>query len=175
MFVVVVAVFVVFAVPQAAGADHSYVVLSSSMAPAMEAGDAIIVAEVPPERIEEGDVITFEPPGGNGEGGTDRVTHRVVEVVDRGDGLYFRTQGDANEEPDQALVPAANVVGRVSVHIPELGHVVLFASSDAGIVALVVVPAVLLGLDELYKLWAMGRTGRSGDGDSSPDPEPTED
>lgn len=177
MVAVAVAVFVVFAVPQAVGADHSYVVLSSSMAPTMEAGDAILVSEVPPERIAEGDVVTFEPPADHGEYGTDRVTHRVVEVLDRDDGLYFRTQGDANEEPDRALVPAANVVGRVSIHVPELGHAVLFASSDTGLVTLVVLPAVLLGLDEIYKLWTMTKAERSEDGDPSPDPdpEPTED
>lgn len=173
--VVAVATFVVFAVPQAVGADHSYVVLSSSMSPAMEAGDVVFVAEVPPERIEEGDVITFEPPAGHGEYGTDRVTHRVVEVVERDDGLYFRTQGDANEEPDRALVPAKNVVGRVSIHVPELGHAVLFAGSDTGLLTLVVVPAVLLGLDELYSLWTIARSEPSDDDDRPPDPQPTED
>jgi len=173
--VCVVAVFVAFAVPQAVGADHSYVVLSSSMAPAMEAGDAVFVEEVPPERIEQGDAITFEPPADHGEYGIDRVTHRVVEVVERDDRLYFRTQGDANEEPDQALVPADNVVGHVSMHVPELGHAVLFAGSKAGIVTLVVVPAVLLGLDELHRLWTLTRASSSEDSDGQPDLEPAED
>jgi len=172
--VCVVAVFVVFAVPQTVGADHSYVVLSSSMAPAMDAGDAVFVEEVSPERIAQGDVITFEPPADHGEYGTDRVTHRVVEIVERDDGPYFRTQGDANEEPDQALVPADNVVGRVSIHVPELGHAVLFAGSKAGIVTLVVLPAVLLGLDELYKLWTVTGASSPENSDNPPDTEPME-
>jgi signal peptidase len=152
-----VGAFVVFAVPQVAGANHSYVVLSSSMAPALQAGDAILVDDVSPQRIERGDVVTFEPPAGHGEYGSDLVTHRVVEVVERDDGRYFRTKGDANAEPDRALVPAENVVGRVSFALPYLGHVVSFANSDAGILSLVVVPAVLLGLNEGYELWVASR------------------
>jgi signal peptidase len=152
-----VAAFVVFAVPQVVGANHSYVVLSSSMAPALHAGDAIVVDDVSPRRIERGDVVTFEPPRGHGEYGSDLVTHRVVEVVKRDDGRYFRTKGDANEDPDRALVPAENVVGRVSFSLPYLGHVVSFADSDTGLLALVVVPAVLLGLNEGYELWVASR------------------
>jgi len=159
LFVGLVAAFVVFAVPQVVGANHSYVVLSSSMAPALQAGDAIVVDDVSPRQIERGDVVTFEPPAGAGEYGTERVTHRVVEVVERDDGRYFRTKGDANEELDRGLVPADNVVGRVSFAIPYLGHVVLFANSDTGILSLVVVPAVLLGLNEVYELRAASRRG----------------
>jgi len=167
-----VGAFVVFAVPQVVGANHSYVVLSSSMAPALQAGDAILVDDVPPRQIERGDVVTFEPPAGHGEYGSELVTHRVVAVVDRDDGRYFRTKGDANEDPDRALVPAENVVGRVAFALPYLGHVVLFANSDTGLLALVVVPAVLFGLNEVYELQAAARRGPGQEEDTPGDPDP---
>ncbi|MFB6135688.1 MAG: signal peptidase I [Halobacteriaceae archaeon] len=149
----VVVPFVVFAVPQAAGADHSYVVLSGSMSPAIHAGDVVLVTDVPPSQIQERDVITFEPPSGHQMEGVDRVTHRVVDVVDRDGERYFRTKGDANEEPDRALVPPDNVVGVVTFVVPYVGYAVNFAHSGAGWLALVVVPGALLVLNEVWTLY----------------------
>ncbi|MFB6071259.1 MAG: signal peptidase I [Halanaeroarchaeum sp.] len=161
LFVLILIPFVVFAVPQVVGASQSYVVLSSSMAPTINAGDVVIVEDVPPAAIEEGDIITFRPSGG-GFGSAERVTHRVVEVVQREDGTYFRTKGDAVEEPDPTLVAASNVVGRVVFHIPYLGYVVTFAGTKMGIVSLVIVPAVLLGVSEVYDLVVAVRGGGEG-------------
>jgi signal peptidase len=159
----VVLPFVVYAVPQVVGASHSYVVLSSSMEPTFHAGDAVIVDGVQPANVDEGDVIVFEPSGGFN--GAERVTHRVVEVVERDDGLYFRTKGDANGEPDAQLVPAENVVGRVTFHIPLIGRVAAVAGSDAGIVALVIVPSVLFVANEVWTLVAAARADDRSDGD----------
>lgn len=158
VLVAVLVPFLVFAAPQVAGAEHSYVVLSSSMSPTIHAGDVVIVNEAPAERIEQGDVITYERPG-SGAGSPDRVTHRVVEVVERDDGRYFRTKGDANEEPDGKLVPAENLVGKVAFSIPYIGHVISFASSDAGILLFVVVPSVLFVISEVYDLIVAARGG----------------
>lgn len=156
--------FVVFTVPQLAGASGSYVVLSSSMSPSIQAGDVVLVDDVSPSEIKTGDVITFEPPAGHAEGDAERVTHRVVEVIERDDGLYFRTQGDANEDPDQQLVPAENVVGRVAFTIPKIGYVIQFAASDLGILLFIVVPAVLLMVSEAWTLVAAARSDSSSDG-----------
>lgn len=160
LLVALVAPFAVFAVPQLAGAQHSYVVLSDSMSPTMSAGDAVVVEEVPPSAVETGDVITFErADGADGDAGTDKVTHRVVEVVQRDDGRYFRTKGDANEQPDDELVPASAVVGVVTLTIPYVGYVVDFANSDVGLLTLVVLPAVLLVVNEAWTLWVAARDG----------------
>ena len=150
--IAIVVPFVIFAVPQVAGASQSYVVLSSSMSPSIHAGDVVVVDGVSPEQIEEGDVITFHPPSGH-EIDADLVTHRVVDVAQRDDGRYFRTKGDANEEPDQELVPAENVVGVVQFHIPYIGYVIQFANSSLGILLFVVGPAVLLAVNEVWTLW----------------------
>lgn len=161
--------FVVFAVPQLVGAEHSFVVVSSSMAPAFHAGSAVVVNDVAPASVDEGDVITFEAPGENfgGQGDIDRVTHRVVDVVEKEDGLYFQTKGDANEEADQQLVPAENLIGRVFFAIPLIGWVLDFGGSQAGLLALVVVPSVLLVVSEVWDLYQAATTSEQGDNQAS--------
>ena len=151
VLVVVLAPFVAFAVPQLVGANHSYVVLSSSMSPAIGAGDVVFVSDVDPTRVEQGDVVTFEVGDTAQASGSDtRITHRVVKVVERNGTTYFRTKGDANEEADDTLVPAAALVGRVSFSLPLLGHVIVFIGTPLGTVLLVVVPALLFVLNEVW-------------------------
>lgn len=169
LLVAVVVPFVVFAVPQVVGAEHSFVVVSSSMAPAFHAGSAVVVNDVEPTSVDEGDVITFEAPGENfgGQGDVDRVTHRVVDVVEQEDGLYFQTKGDANEEVDQQLVPAENLIGRVFFAIPLIGWVLDFGGSQTGLFALVVVPSALLVVSEVWDLYRAATTSEQGDNQRS--------
>lgn len=158
--------FVIFAFPQVAGASHAYIVLSDSMSPHINAGDVVVVDDVPTSRIDEGDVITFRRPGAEAE----KVTHRVVKVVQRDGERHFRTKGDANEEPDPELVPRSNVVGLVRFHIPLIGHVISFGSTTTGTVTLVIVPAILLIVNEvvtLYRAAAAGQTDPEGRSDST--------
>ncbi|WP_181686286.1 signal peptidase I [Halorhabdus salina] len=145
---VVIAFLVVFVgvlittVPQVAGADHSYVVLSDSMSPSIQAGSVVLVSEVPTDTIESSDVITFQER--KNDGTKTRVTHRVVDVISDGETQQFRTQGDANSNPDPQLVSANSVIGVVQFHLPLIGYLFDFADSPIGIAALIIVPAVLL-------------------------------
>ncbi|WP_267640189.1 signal peptidase I [Haloarchaeobius amylolyticus] len=159
-FLVVLAVlvpFVVYSVPQVVGADHSFVVLSGSMEPTMSPGDAVVVTEVDPERLESGDVITF------GQNGTP-TTHRIVEVQPREDGLQFLTKGDANEDPDRAPVQAEQIVGEVEYVLPYVGHVVGFANTTTGFGLLVAGPLALLVVTELWTAAAAIRDGPDDEG-----------
>jgi len=143
--------FLVFAVPQTVGADHGFVILSGSMEPAVSPGDVVIVDAS--ASVAAGDVITFD------DGNAIPTTHRVVDVVD---GQYV-TQGDANENADAQPVPPDAVLGRVTLTIPLIGHVILWVNTPTGYVSLVVLPLVLLLATELYS-WARDRDA---------DPEPT--
>ncbi|MDG5776652.1 signal peptidase I [Haloarculaceae archaeon H-GB1-1] len=151
---------VVVAVPSAIGAESSYVVLSDSMSPSIEAGDVVVIRDVPTESLQEGDVITFES---SREGGPNRVTHRIVDVMDGDDGLTFRTKGDANEEADRSLVTPSQIEGKLWFHVPAVGRAVLFAGTDLGLVLFVIVPSVLLVVSELYSLYS-DATSDSGGG-----------
>ncbi|KTG30959.1 signal peptidase I [Haloferax profundi] len=160
--VAAVAVAAVYALPGLVGAEHSYVVLTGSMEPSIGAGDVVIVDERPTDRISEGDVITFVP-GGYSSQSDVRVTHRVVDIHERADGLYFETKGDANEDPDPALVRSDRVIGVVMFHIPWFGYVVSFAGTSLGKISLVVVPAALLAVTELRALVRGTRERKEGD------------
>jgi signal peptidase len=141
----------VFAVPALVGAEYSYSVRSGSMSPAIDAGDAVVVADRPTDAIQVGDVVTFVPTGFSSTSDV-RVTHRVVAVHDRSDGVYFETKGDANEDPDPRLVPAERVVGVVVLTIPQFGRLAVFAGTPAGKIGLVAVPAAVLAVTEFRSL-----------------------
>lgn len=152
--------FLVFAIPGLAGADASFVVLSDSMNPSIEAGDVVIVEETPPETIEQEEVITFQAGDPDeyhgGDADTDLVTHRVVDVDRSGEGVEFTTQGDANDQPDAEPVGGEQVVGVVAFSIPLIGWVIDFAGTSLGLLALVVVPCLLLVANEAYELLYTG-------------------
>jgi signal peptidase len=160
LLVAVVVPFVVFAVPQVVGADQSYVVLSGSMEPAMSPGDVIIVNSVPASAIERNDVITF-----GGQGGDTPTTHRVIEVVEQDGTTAFRTQGDANDDPDGALVTPDQIQGKVLspagylLVIPFIGYLINFASTQSGLVLFVALPVSLLVLNEIWNIIASTRSG----------------
>lgn len=145
--VAILATMLVVVFPPVVGAEHSYVVVSGSMEPTLSPGDVVLVEDAPPSAVESGDVVTFERDGV-------RTTHRVVDVVGREGTPHFRTQGDANDAVDQRLVGPEELVGRVAFTIPLVGHFLSFARTDVGILLLVVLPAGLLVLSEL---WTLGR------------------
>ncbi|MCU4924875.1 signal peptidase I [Halobacteria archaeon AArc-dxtr1] len=142
-FVVLISLVLVsiVAAPGLVGGDDAFVVTSGSMSPEIQSGDVIVTQDVPAESIETGDVVTVRAEDGAASG---YVTHRVVDIeVDDGD-RYFQLQGDANPDPDPGYAVAEDIVGTTHLHIPYLGYMLLFASSDIGLFALVIVPGVLL-------------------------------
>ena len=143
----VVVPFVVYAVPGVVGADHGLVVLSGSMEPKMSPGDAVIVREVPASEIQEQDIITFQRTGSDTP-----TTHRVIEVQETESGTEYVTKGDANEERDRGTVSQDRVIGEVIFVIPFIGHVIQFANTQLGFLALVLTPMALFVLSELWEL-----------------------
>jgi len=89
-------------------------VISGSMSPTMDVGDMAIVRDVSPDSITPGSIIQFWQ---NGE----MIVHRVVNVSGSGQNRQFVTKGDANAEPDLALVSSSDVKGEVVMNIPKIG------------------------------------------------------
>jgi signal peptidase I len=85
---------------------------SGSMTPTIEVGALLLVA--PTSDPHTGDVVVIRNPDGT------HYTHRIVGLVNRSDGLYIRTKGDANANPDPVIVPARSVVGRVEAVLPAI-------------------------------------------------------
>jgi signal peptidase len=110
---------------------------SGSMEPALPVGSLAVVS-VHAGPVEVGQAVAFRLPNGA------VVTHRVVEVVEADDGRFLKTKGDANEDPDPSLVPAASVVGTVYVSLPLLGFLLAMLGLPIGVVAIISVAGTLL-------------------------------
>lgn len=150
----------VFMVPQMVGAKDALIVKSGSMEPSIETGGAVWVYGSDPSSVDSGDVITFS------SGSDQFTTHRVVEVEQGEEGPRFRTKGDNNEDPDPGFVTAEELYGKVGFSAPYLGYAVNFASSGNGFLLLVLVPGLLIMVDESFQIAGEARElVRKGDGD----------
>ena len=126
------------------------IVLSGSMKPEIHEGELIFSTDISPEDVREEMIISFfDPLSTTGA----IVTHKVVEIIDHGDGtVSWRTRGINNNSNDSALVPEKNLVGRYRFGIPLAGYVAMFMQSTAGLVVCVAVPLVLfVGYDMLRR------------------------
>ena len=132
---------------------QTYVVLSGSMEPHYHVGSVIYVKEVPPETLQVGDDISFLISENT------VATHRIVEVLQNGSFLRFRTKGTANTTTDEP-VPADKVLGKVVGTIPLLGYAFDFVKHPPGtyitlgvatiIVLLAFVPDIIMGLKKQH-------------------------
>ena len=95
-------------------------VLSGSMLPALRPGDLVVVRPTPADHLHIGDVVTFQPQSGVAT----LVTHRIIYITHDANGhvVNIQTQGDANNAPDNLLVPD-QIMGRVWYSVPFIGHV----------------------------------------------------
>ncbi len=109
-------------IPRLLGYDI-YNVVSPSMEPEIPVGSVIYVKYVPPESIEEGDVIAFTSEGSV-------IVHRVVrnQTVEG----EITTKGDANAGEDLNAVSYGAVIGCVVFHFPMLGALMELYTSTAG-------------------------------------------
>lgn len=117
------------------------IVLTDSMYPMIESGDLIICKTISAEAVQLEDVISFFDPAGNG---TSIVTHRVIEIIDKDNQIFFRTRGDNNNADDKDLVPGDKLVGLYQTRIPGAGNIAMFMQTTTGLVVCVLLPILLL-------------------------------
>jgi signal peptidase len=142
----VLVVLLAATVPTAFG-DHTFVVRSGSMTPAIRTGDVVAVRGIPATAARVGDIVTFDNHG-------KLTSHRVRSIVPRGDKLQFVTQGDANTGQEHWQVAASGTIGRVVDRVPMLGFVVVQVRSTLGQLLLIVLPALALGVLVLRRIWS---------------------
>ena len=143
----VIALFLIVAVLPIPGNVKLKIVQSGSMEPAILTGSVVIIKPSPVYEV--GEVITF---------GADTktqvpTTHRVVSIQGEGAQTQYQVKGDSNEEADPELVKGREVIGKVLFAVPYAGYLLDFAKKPLGFALLVGVPAVLVILGELGKIW----------------------
>lgn len=142
--------YLIYLVPQQLGMN-SYVVKSGSMAPEMPEGSLVFESWRNPRSYEEGDVVIFRPNSSEIE--EDLIVHRIIDIREGNYTNYFKTQGDANNEPDPGWTPGYRVIGERKFWIPYLGHYILFTGSSPIIYLIILLPAVLIVRTHLEKLF----------------------
>ncbi|MGB9778606.1 MAG: signal peptidase I [Candidatus Bathyarchaeales archaeon] len=95
------------------------IIASGSMQPTLNPGDIAIIIATPAKTIKIGDIIQYQT---TAEAPT---IHRVIDKYTSGGTLWFITQGDANNAPDNP-VNENQVIGKVVLTIPKLGWVSIY-------------------------------------------------
>ena len=126
-------------------------VLTDSMAPAVGAGDAVVL--VRPDRLQVGDVVRVQvPQEGRRLGYPATLVHRIVARED--DGTY-RTKGDAKADPDPFTVSREDIDGRMVTTVPGLGRLVRGALSPFVVLWLGLGAGLMIGLPLLEQRWQL--------------------
>ena len=103
---------------------RSYVIVTPSMKPTINPGDMILVKKTDIDKLERGDIITFNK---------DNIvaTHRIEEI----DGDSIITKGDNNNLEDTPI-NKSDVIGKFMFSIPKIGYIISFAISPVGLVTM---------------------------------------
>jgi len=136
------------ALPNAIGM-RSFTVMSGSMEPTIHVGDVVIDKNISPLDARPGDVVTFSDPTGRKR----LITHRIRSLRVQGNTVHVVTKGDANDAVERWTVPADGRIGRVQLRVWKLGYPLVYAHSRFGLIGLVALPALLICLVELRKIW----------------------
>ena len=148
--IIVLTLFLLFIVilPAMQGSMRFLIVMSGSMSPQMNPGDAIVITYANPEEIQINDVITFI----SEDNPENRITHRVINITNERGSIGFQTKGDANEAPDQRIVQSSELIGKVEFVIPYVGYLSHFMKSPIGFITLIIIPGVLIIIGEIWNI-----------------------
>ena len=135
-------------------------VLTGSMRPAIDPGDMVVDEEIRGDQIRVGDIITFQEPRGERT-----ITHRVRNVTINEGQARVTTQGDANDKPEKWEIPVGGSVGRVAYTVPKIGYPVTWSRSRDGRLALISIPALILALWAMVKIWRPSEQHEPEEGD----------
>ena len=137
------------------------IVKSGSMEPTIMTGSIVVVK--PAASYGVGDVVTF------GEDTQRQIptTHRIIAAYGGG---AFQTQGDANEEADPQAITERDIIGKVVFAAPYAGYVLDFARQPIGFTLMIGIPAGIIVIDELLKIFSEVRRmrGKRRDEDEAP-------
>lgn len=121
-----------------------YIVNSDSMAKTdFNAGDLILVKEVDPSTLKEGDIITFMSQDTDSFGQT--ITHMIRRLtVDAEGNPGFITYGTTTDTDDKTIVTYPYVLGKYERHIPGLGTFFNFLKTTPGYFVCIFIPFMLI-------------------------------
>ena len=134
-----------------------YIVNSDSMAATdFNAGSLILVKEVDPSTLKEGDIITFMSQDTDSFGET--ITHKIRKLTTDAEGNPgFVTYGTTTGVDDETIVTYPYVLGQYQRHIPGIGTFFNFLKTTPGYFVCIFSPFMLIILYEGVKFFNLFR------------------
>ena len=121
-----------------------YIVLSDSMkATDFDAGALVIVKEVDPTTLKEGDIIAYQSQNHENYGST--VTHKIrAKTVDTNGNPGFITYGTTTDVDDETIVTYPFILGKYKASLPHVGTFFQFLKTPKGYIVCILIPFLLL-------------------------------
>ena len=121
-----------------------YVVLSDSMSKTdFDAGDLVLIKEVDPTTLQEGDIIAYQSQNSENYGQT--VTHKIrAKTTDANGNPGFITYGTTTGVDDETVVTYPFILGKYQVALPNVGTFFQFLKTPQGYIICILIPFLLL-------------------------------
>ena len=121
-----------------------YIVLSDSMsATDFDAGDLVVVKEVDPTTLKEGDIIAYQSQNSENYGAT--VTHKIrAKTTDAKGNPGFITYGTTTDVDDETIVTYPFILGKYKAALPNVGTFFQFLKTPQGYIICILIPFLML-------------------------------
>ena len=122
----------------------AFIVLSDSMSKThFSARDLVLVKEVDPSTLKEGDIISYTSQNTSNYGET--VTHKIRRLTNDANGnAGFITYGTPTDTDDETVVTYPYVLGKYKTHIPNVGKFFQFLKTTPGYIVCILIPFLVL-------------------------------
>ena len=129
----------------------AFIVMSDSMSKTdFSAGDLVLVKEVDPSTLKEGDIIAYTSQ--NTENYGEVVTHKIRSITtDENGEPGFVTYGTTTDTDDETVVTYDYVIGKYEKHIPKVGTFFQYLKTTPGYIVCILIPFLLLILMEGFR------------------------
>ncbi len=126
----------------------AFIVLSDSMSKTdFDAGDLVLIKEVDPSTLKEGDIIAYTSQNTSNFGET--VTHKIRKLTTDAKGNPgFVTYGTTTDTDDETVVTYPFVLGKYQTNIPKVGKFFQFLKTTPGYIVCILIPFLILILIE---------------------------
>lgn len=130
-------------------------ITTGSMEPAYKVDTLLLVQETEPEKIKEGDVISFYSTDPALDGAVN--THRVVETKRDGEHWLYTTKGDANNVVDSYTVDSEYLIGKVIGSSYMLGKLARLVSNPLIFIPIILLPLAVILLTNLVRTISLAK------------------
>lgn len=122
----------------------AFIVLTDSMSKTdFDAGDLVLVKEVDPSTLKEGDIISYTSQNSENYGET--VSHKIRSLTTDANGEPgFITYGTTTDTDDETVVTYPYVLGKYQFHIPKVGKFFQFLKTTPGYIVCILIPFLAL-------------------------------